>query len=214
MRRNQNWLRLFVSKKESSGTRMKLIVGLGNPGREYELTRHNIGFMAIDNFAQKYSADFKTEARFKADIASINFGGEKIFLLKPLTLMNLSGEALQKVVAFYKIDIKNVLVVYDDISLELGKFRFRSSGSDGGHNGIKSIIKMLSSDKFPRLKLGIGPQPSFMKSENFVLQNFSQEQIFVLNKVVFTSVEAIEDYIKLGINEAQNKYNGLDLNTI
>ncbi len=190
---------------------MFLIVGLGNYPKEYELTRHNIGFMAIDNFAKKYSADFKTETKFKADIASVNFDGDKVLLVKPLTFMNLSGEAVQKVAAFYKIDVKNILVVFDDISLDLGKFRFRSNGSDGGHNGIKSIIGMLSSDKFPRLKLGIGPQPSFMKSESFVLQNFSQEQMHLLNKVVLTSVEAIEDYLKSGINEAQNKYNGLDL---
>ena len=190
---------------------MFLIVGLGNYPKEYEFNRHNIGFMSVDNFAQKYSADFKTEAKFKADVAAVNFSGEKVLLLKPLTFMNLSGEAVQKVAAFYKIDVKNILVVFDDISLDLGKFRFRSSGSDGGHNGIKSIIGMLSSDKFPRLKLGIGPQPSFMKSEKFVLQNFSQEQMLLLNKVVLTSVEAIEDYLKLGINEAQNKYNGLDL---
>ena len=145
---------------------MFLIVGLGNYPKEYELTRHNIGFMAIDNFAQKYSADFKTETKFKADVASVNFDGDKVLLVKPLTFMNLSGEAVQKVAAFYKIEVKNILVVFDDISLDLGKFRFRSNGSDGGHNGIKSIIGMLASDKFPRLKLGIGPQPSFMKSES------------------------------------------------
>ncbi len=192
---------------------MFLVVGLGNYPKEYELTRHNIGFMSMDNFADAHGATFKTEGKFKAEIASVNFNGEKVLLLKPLTFMNLSGEAIQKVMAFYKIDVKNLLVVYDDISLDLGKFRFRANGTDGGHNGIKSIIKCISSKDFPRLKLGIGPQPNFMKSEAFVLQNFSSEQMQTLNKVVKKSVEAIEEFLKSGVNEAQNKFNGLDLSS-
>ena len=104
--------------------------------------------------------------------------------------------------------------MYDDISIDLGKFRFRANGSDGGHNGIKSIINMLSTNKFPRLKVGIGPQPQFMKSEAFVLQKFSNEQMDLLNKVVLKSVDAIEDYLNVGIAAAQNKYNGLDLNSL
>ena len=191
---------------------MYLVVGLGNYPKEYELTRHNIGFMSLDNFAQKYSVSFKTEMKFKADVTSVNFNGEKVFLVKPLTFMNLSGEAIAKIASFYKVDIKNILVVYDDISLDLGKFRFRSNGSDGGHNGIKSIIKNIGSQDFPRLKIGIGPQPQFMKSESFVLQNFSSEQIPVLNKVVLKSVDAIEDYLSFGISEVQNRYNGLTIN--
>ena len=127
--------------------------------------------------------------------------------------MNLSGEAIQKISAFYKIENKNIFIIYDDISLDLGKFRFRANGSDGGHNGIKSIIQNLGTDKFPRMKVGIGPQPVQIKSEAFVLQKFSLEQMPLLNKVVTTSVDAIEDYLKLGITEAQNKYNGLNLST-
>lgn len=193
---------------------MYLVVGLGNYPKEYDLTRHNIGFMCLDNFANKHSADFKVENKFKAEVATCNFGGEKIILIKPLTFMNLSGEAVQKVNAFYKIPPENILVVYDDISIDLGKFRFRANGSDGGHNGIKSIINMLSTNKFPRLKVGIGPQPQFMKSEAFVLQKFSNEQMDLLNKVVLKSVDAIEDYLNVGIAAAQNKYNGLDLNSL
>lgn len=190
---------------------MFLVVGLGNYPKEYELTRHNIGFMSLDNIAQKYSTPFKTENKFKADICTINYNGEKIILAKPLTFMNLSGEAIQKISAFYKIQPQNILVVFDDISLDLGKFRFRANGTDGGHNGIKSIINCLSTKDFPRLKIGIGPQPQFMKSESFVLQNFSNEQMPLLNKVVEKSVDAIEAYLKSGINEAQNQFNGMDL---
>ena len=192
---------------------MYLIAGLGNYPKEYDLTRHNIGFMCIDNFAQKHNMQFKSEAKFKAQTASFSFNGEKLILVKPLTFMNLSGEAIQKISAFYKIENKNIFIIYDDISLDLGKFRFRANGSDGGHNGIKSIIQNLGTDKFPRMKVGIGPQPVQIKSEAFVLQKFSLEQIPLLNKVVTTSVDAIEDYLKLGITEAQNKYNGLNLST-
>ena len=193
---------------------MYLVVGLGNYPKEYDLTRHNIGFMCLDNFAHKYGVDFKVENKFKAEVATCNFNGEKVILIKPLTFMNLSGEAVQKVNAFYKIPTENILVVYDDLSIDLGKYRFRANGSDGGHNGVKSIINMLSTNKFPRLKVGIGPQPQFMKSEVFVLQKFSNEQIDLLNKVVIKSVDAIEDYLSLGIVASQNKYNGLDLNSL
>ncbi len=191
---------------------MYLVVGLGNYPKEYELTRHNVGFMCLDNLAQKYNVNFKTEVKFKSDFASINLNDKKIILLKPLTFMNLSGEAVQKIVSFYKIKPENVLIVFDDISLDLGKFRFRSLGTDGGHNGIKSIINLLGTQKFDRLKIGIGPQPKFVKSETFVLQHFSNEQILLLNKVICKSIDAIEDYFNLGIYAAQNKYNGLNLN--
>ncbi|MCQ2957318.1 MAG: aminoacyl-tRNA hydrolase [Candidatus Gastranaerophilales bacterium] len=199
---------------------------MGNYPKEYDLTRHNIGFMTIDqianklgsmcidNFADKYGAEFKTENKFKADIATANINNEKVILVKPLTFMNLSGEAIQKINAFYKIEPQNILIVYDDLSIELGKFRFRANGTDGGHNGIKSIINMLGTKDFPRLKVGIGPQPQFVKSESFVLQKFPNDQIDLLNKVVLKSVEAIDDYLQKGIVEVQNKYNGLNLNEL
>ncbi len=193
---------------------MYLVAGLGNYPKEYDLTRHNIGFMCVDNFAQKHGAEFRTETKFKAEIAPCNFNSEKLIIAKPLTFMNLSGEAIQKISSFYKIESQNIFIIYDDIALNLGKFRFRANGSDGGHNGIKSIIQNLGTDKFPRLKVGIGPQPAHMKSEAFVLQKFSNEQILLLNKVVTTSVDAIEDFITLGIADAQNKYNGINLDSL
>ncbi|MBQ9688117.1 aminoacyl-tRNA hydrolase [bacterium] len=181
---------------------MKLIVGLGNFEAKYLLTRHNIGFMALDLFAQRHNLEFKTDKKLKSLITKFKFNNEDIVLIKPLTYMNLSGEAISLVCNFYKI--KDVLVIYDDISLDLGKMRFRASGSAGGHNGIKSVIQHLSTDKFDRLKLGIGPQPN-MPSENFVLQNFTQEQLSTVKTLL--SQEIIENYLTEGLQKCQNMYN-------
>ncbi len=183
---------------------MKLIVGLGNFEDKYLFTRHNAGFMMVDFFAQEHDQTFKTEQKFKSKIAKFKFNGEDIIIIKPLTYMNLSGEALIAVMNFYKIDTKDILVIYDDISLDLGLMRFRASGSDGGHNGIKSIIKVLGTKTFDRLKLGIGPQPN-IPSENFVLQNFTKEELETLKPVL--KKPAIEHYLKEGIEKSQNMYN-------
>ena len=193
---------------------MKLITGLGNIGDKYLFTRHNIGFMALDFFRElnDIGENFKFENKFNGHILKTNILGESIILVKPDTFMNLSGECIRKVFDFYKLDVKDILVVYDDISLNLGTLRFRSSGSDGGHNGIKNIIKMLGTNKFDRLKLGIGPQLPNQKSESFVLANFSSEQLDVVKKVCKIANEAILYYIKNNINDAQNKFNGIIVN--
>jgi PTH1 family peptidyl-tRNA hydrolase len=183
---------------------MKLIAGLGNYEDKYLLTRHNAGFMAIDFFAQRHNAEFKTEKKLKTMISKIKFNGEDIILIKPLTFMNLSGEAVSLTCNFYKISPKDIFIIYDDISLDLGKVRLRASGSDGGHNGIKSIIKHIGSKDFDRLKIGIGPQPN-IPSENFVLQNFSKEQLETIKQVL--TKEIIEDYLTIGLQKCQNKYN-------
>ena len=163
---------------------MYLVIGLGNVGSKYTFTRHNAGFMIADSLAMKNSEAF----------------------IKPTTYMNLSGEALRAVIDYYKIPIENTLVVYDDLSLDLGKIRFRASGSDGGHNGIKSIIQHLGTNKFARLKIGIGPQPP-IPSEAFVLQNFSNSELETLKTVINKSDEAIEYYFANGIQKTQNSYN-------
>lgn len=181
---------------------MKLIVGLGNIGDKYLFTRHNIGFMVLDTWALQDGFSFSNESKFKASVARHN---DMIFV-KPTTFMNLSGESVITLMNYFKIDIKDVLIVYDDIALDLGKLRFRPSGSDGGHNGIKSIINHLHTNKFDRLKLGIGPQPP-IPSENFVLQNFSKTQESELKEVLKKSVEAIQFHLDKGIVDAQNKYN-------
>ena len=193
---------------------MKLIAGLGNVGDKYLFTRHNIGFMALDFFRElnDIGVNFKFENKFNGHILKTNILGESIILVKPDTFMNLSGECIRKVFDFYKLDVKDILVVYDDISLNLGTLRFRSSGSDGGHNGIKNIIKMLGTNKFDRLKLGIGPQLPNQKSESFVLANFSSEQLDVVKQVCKIANEAILYYIKNNINDAQNKFNGIIVN--
>ncbi len=186
---------------------MKLIVGLGNFEDKYLFTRHNAGFMAVDFFASANSQDFKVEKKLKSMISKFKFNGEDIILIKPMTYMNLSGEALSAVMNFYKIEVKDVLIIYDDISLDLGKVRFRASGSDGGHNGIKSIISHLGTKIFDRLKIGIGPQPN-ISSEAYVLQNFPKEDLLKLKTVLKMSM--IEDYLKDGIEKTQNIYNGVD----
>lgn len=183
---------------------MKLIIGLGNFEEKYLFTRHNAGFMSVDFFVRLHDQSFKQDKKLKSMITKFKFNGEDIIVIKPLTYMNLSGEAVISVMNFYKIDIKDVLVIYDDISLDLGKVRFRSSGSDGGHNGVKSVIKYLGTENFDRLKIGIGPQPN-IPSEAYVLQNFSNEELEKLKEIL--KKQLIEDYLKEGIEKAQNAYN-------
>ena len=181
---------------------MKLIAGLGNIGDKYLFTRHNAGFMVVDKWTVDEGVQFKEEKKLKCLMAKI---GDNI-LIKPTTFMNLSGEAVHAVMDYYKINVNDVLIVYDDIALDLGRIRFRSNGSDGGHNGIKSIIKHLGTKEFDRLKIGIGPQPN-IPSENYVLQNFPKEQLEQLKDVLKLSENAIEFYLKNGIQKAQNQFN-------
>jgi len=186
---------------------MKLIVGLGNPGDKYKFTRHNAGFMALDYLSFQWGFDFKFESKFNGEIAKINHEGESIVLLKPHTYMNLSGQSLIAVTNFYKIQREDILVIYDDLAMPTGKLRFRAKGSDGGHNGIKSIIQVLGgNNNFDRLKIGIGPQPP-LPSEVFVLQNFSDTQLKEIKEILKTCQLAIESYLKDGLNSAQTKFN-------
>lgn len=187
---------------------MKLIAGLGNPGATYENTRHNAGFMVVSHLAEKHSLSGKSDSKFNAIIAKGKIGTEEVIILQPLTFMNLSGRAISAVMNFYKIKKEDILVVYDDLALNLGVIRFRKSGSDGGHNGIKSIIQHLSGNDFARLKIGIGPQPQFMPSESFVLQKFSPSENEHLKKVIPVCTDAIEDFLEKGITDTMNKYNG------
>ena len=181
---------------------MKLIVGLGNIGEKYCFTRHNAGFMVLDKLAVDKGFSFREESKLKCFLAKIG----DIIYIKPTTFMNLSGEAVRAVMDYYKIDVKDLLILYDDIALDLGRMRFRANGSDGGHNGIKSIIKHVGTKEFDRLKIGIGPQPN-IPSENYVLQNFPKEQLEELKEVLKRADEAIEFYLENGIQKAQNKFN-------
>ena len=181
---------------------MKLILCTGNIGEKYAFNRHNVGFMVADLMGYEKSFDFRLESKLKCYLAKY----QDFIVIKPTTYMNLSGEALSLVMNYYKIKPEDVLIVYDDLAIDLGTLRFKGSGSDGGHNGIKSIIQHIGTNKVARLKVGIGPQPP-IPSENFVLGNFSKEQMPILKETLKTAVEAIEFYFKNGMEKAQNKYN-------
>ena len=185
---------------------MKLIVGLGNIGEKYVFTRHNVGFMLADSIAVNAGLNFRENSRLKCFMTNLRNGYEDFLIIKPTTFMNLSGEAVRAVMDYYKIPVEDILVVYDDLSLELGKIRFRANGSDGGHNGIKSVIQHVGTKDVARLKIGIGPQPS-IPSEVFVLQNFSKEELETLKTTLSTAKEGIGCYFKEGIAVAQNKFN-------
>jgi len=185
---------------------MKLIVGLGNIGNKYVFTRHNAGFMFADSIVFNYNIDFKENSKLKCLMTNLKKDNEDYLIIKPTTFMNLSGEAVRAVVDYYKISIDDILIVYDDLALPLGKIRFRANGSDGGHNGIKSIIQHLGTQNFARLKIGIGPQ-SNLPSEVFVLQNFTKEELETLKSTLTVAKQGIACYFSEGIAVAQNKFN-------
>lgn len=188
---------------------MKIIAGLGNPGEKYKNTRHNIGFMITEAFASKNNINGSFNSKFNAIIGKGSVNKQEVLVVQPLTYMNLSGESVAKVLNWYKADISDLLVVCDDISLDSGKIRFRPSGSAGGHNGIKSIISSCGGQNFPRLKVGIGPNPGEHSLSSYVLEKFTAEETEILKKTVSLCAEAIEDYLLTDINFVQNKYNGL-----
>lgn len=190
---------------------MFLIVGLGNPGREYEDTRHNIGFKVVDNIAKEYNIEINRQ-KFKGTYGEGFIEGEKVILLKPNTYMNLSGESVREVVDFYNLDNDEILVIYDDISLDVGKLRIREKGSAGGHNGIKSIISHLGGDVFSRIKVGVGqPNSDLVKH---VLGRFTKEEMVVLSESIEASTKATAEIIKNDVKTAMNKFNGFKAKTI
>lgn len=187
---------------------MYLVAGLGNPGSQYDMTRHNIGFEVIDYIAGEYRVKIK-KLKFKGLSGEINIGGEKVILLKPQTYMNLSGESIREYAAFFKIPTENIIIVNDDIYLDAGHMRIRKSGSAGGHNGLKSIIYQLGSENFPRVRIGVN-SPLREKADlaDFVLSRFSKEEIPVLEEVIIRAKKAVEEIISRGADSAMNKYNG------
>lgn len=187
---------------------MFLVVGLGNPGDKYDGTRHNIGFETIDYISSKYNIDV-TRVKFKGVIGEGFIGGEKVILLKPTTYMNLSGESVREAMNFYKLTEEDIVIIYDDISLEVGKIRIREKGSAGGHNGIKSIISNINTDVFPRIKIGVGQPTGDLVSH--VLGRFSKEETEDLKEVVEASSKAVEIIMKSGTKDAMNKLNGFKL---
>ncbi len=188
---------------------MKLIVGLGNPGLKYKNTRHNVGFEAIDHLADVYSfPEFKPSDKFNALISEGDVEGEKLILVKPLTFMNLSGQSVSKVVSYYKLPIKDVIVIYDDVNIPTGTIRVRPNGSAGGHNGIHSLIEELGTDKFPRIRIGTEPKSPFPGAlEDYVLGRFTNGQVELIKENIDKIPEVIAVILEKGYEEAMNQYN-------
>ena len=183
-----------------------LIAGLGNPGREYTRNRHNIGFMAIDELAGCFNA-VVNRTKNKALIGDIRLGDNKVFLIKPQTYMNLSGNSVGPITKFYKIDPAQVVVIYDELDLPLGTVRIRPKGSAGGHNGMRSVINHIGPD-FPRIRLGIGRPPGRMPVKAYVLQDFGKDELEIVERMLDQTVKAIETIIRDGVELAMSRYNG------
>lgn len=188
---------------------MYMIAGLGNPEPKYDGTRHNVGFETIDHMADRLGIRM-TDHKFRALMGSGRVGEEKVLLVKPLTYMNLSGESLQEIVNFYKLeDLSHVIVISDDVDLEVGKMRIRRSGSAGGHNGLKNIILHLGSMDFPRIRIGVGHKPEGGDLVNWVLGHFDAEGQVIMDKMKDLATEAALCIMEEGTEAAMNRYNGI-----
>lgn len=186
---------------------MYIIVGLGNPGREYKNTRHNVGFMVIDKVADKHNIRLDRR-RHKAVTGRGTIGGERVVLVKPQTFMNLSGESVRKVIDYYKADEKlELIIISDDISLNVGMLRIRKKGSAGGHNGLKNIILNLGHDEFQRIRVGVGDKASGADLIDHVLGHFSKEDMILIDEAVSRAAEAVEVIITDGCDAAMNTFN-------
>ena len=187
---------------------MYLVAGLGNPGKQYDMTRHNIGFHTIDYIADELGVKIK-KLKYKSIYGECDINGEKVILVKPQTYMNLSGESISEFVKFFKIPTENVIIISDDIALETGRIRIRKKGSAGGHNGLKNIIYMLNSENFNRIRIGVGaPTHPDYDLKDFVLGRFTKEEIPVLEESIIKSYKAVVEIIKRGADSAMNKFNG------
>ena len=183
-----------------------LIVGLGNPGRQYQASRHNIGFMLVSHLAEKLDIAF-TRVQSKALVTKSNYQGRSLILAKPQTYMNLSGHAVSSLVRFYKIQLDNLLVVYDDVDLPYGRIRIRPSGGSAGQKGMQSIIGQLGTQEFPRMRMGVGRPPGSKGAASYVLRDFSGEDAEFLPPILDRGVEAVITYITEDLTTAMNRYN-------
>ena len=198
---------MFRKKTFATGPVEYIVVGLGNPDRKYEYTRHNAGFIMIDFIADKIGAKIN-RVKFKSLVGEGNIGNSKVLLMKPSTYMNNSGEAVIEAMKFYKIPPENVIVLLDDINLDVGKMRIRSKGSDGGQKGMRSIIYLSGKDNFPRVKIGIGkkPNPEYDLA-SWVLSKFTKDELATLEKIAENSYEAVELIIQGKTDRAMNLFN-------
>ncbi|HEN4510363.1 TPA: aminoacyl-tRNA hydrolase [Streptococcus agalactiae] len=189
---------------------VKMIVGLGNPGSKYNDTKHNIGFMAIDRIVKNLDVNFTEDKNFKAEIGSDFINGEKIYFIKPTTFMNNSGIAVKALLTYYNISIKDMIIIYDDLDMEVGKIRFRQKGSAGGHNGIKSIIAHLGTQEFDRIKVGIGRPNGRMTVINHVLGKFDKNDEIMISNTLDKIDNAVKYYLQTNdFQKTMQKYNGL-----
>ncbi len=191
---------------EETGQARYLIVGLGNPGREYQSTRHNIGFEIVKEFAEQKKISFQKEKVFKGELAKYKESIGVIFVFKPLVYMNLSGEAVRKCIDFYQIALENILIVSDDFALPFGELRLRGQGSSGGHNGLKSIEEVLGTQNYCRLRCGIG-EPEEAAAKQYVLEEFTIEERKTLPEFIARAVLAIEEWLSLGVDKAMKSVN-------
>ena len=184
---------------------MKLIVGLGNPGKEYEDTRHNIGYMVVDNFVKANNLGTFTE-KFNGLILKTTYNDEQLIIVKPLSYMNLSGDVVRKVSDYYKIDINDILVIHDDLDMPVGKIKLKVGGSSGGHNGIKDITNKLGNENYKHLKIGIANDKN-MDTKDYVLGRFQKEDIEILDSKKEEVVNLLKDFVELDFDRLMNKYN-------
>ncbi len=201
---------MFLKRKTTvaaTGSPEFMVVGLGNPGKEYEFTRHNAGFLTLDHIAVEQNTEIK-KLKYKALIGDTVIGTHRCLLVKPQTFMNNSGEAVREISQFYKIPPEKIIVIFDDISLPCGKLRIRRKGTDGGHNGIKSIIYHLNSDNFPRIKVGVGakPHPDYNLAD-WVLSTFKKDEMEELKKAITKATEVLPHILDGEIDKAMNKAN-------
>lgn len=187
---------------------MKCIVGLGNIGKRFELTRHNIGFEVIDYLLEKHHFSLDKQ-KFKGAYTIERVNNEKVMFIEPMTMMNLSGEAVAPLMEYYNIDIDDLIVLYDDLDLSQGQIRLRQKGSAGGHNGMKSIIKMLGTDQFKRIRIGVGRPTNGMSVPDYVLQRFSSDEMITMDKVIEHSAHAVERFVETSrFDYVMNEFNG------
>jgi PTH1 family peptidyl-tRNA hydrolase len=185
-----------------------LIVGLGNPGREYRENRHNVGFMLVDRLAVKLNARF-TRLQSKALVASVTYMERKIILAKPQTFMNLSGQSVQGLMHFYKLPLENLLIAHDDLDLPVGTIRIRPDGGSAGQKGMASILERLGTDEFARVRLGIGRPPGQMQAPDYVLQDFSNADLTIISETLSRAADAALEFVTEGLDAAMNKFNGV-----
>ena len=184
---------------------MKLIVGLGNPGKEYINTRHNVGFMCLDELSSYFNVELN-QSKFDGLYTKFNYNGEIIILLKPQKYMNLSGEVIRDFVNYFKIDIKDIIIICDDLDLSVGTYRLRYKGSSGGHNGLKNIELNLSTCEYKRLKIGISNNRD-MDTKDYVLGRFNSDDLKMINEIIKLIPNIIEDYLDMSFENLMNKYN-------